>query len=312
MAIAVTDGKIRSASPSSVQHSNKPFPIRKKFNQYWKEVQSSFGAGWKERIHSAGKPYVRLFAVYQKPKVLNKLDDYDLRLLFRAASLAVFYTAEAQYARDAQLDFVEMENRHYAGRPDVVHMYQDLVKSRQFSSARKFYLAHSSDDLTPFPAYRDEAGKIGENTATMLFVDVREKELVRRVVNLKQPAQVVMLTDPNCHFCLALSRTLQGYPRTNKALEEHTIRVTLPGSELEFESLLKWDKTHPEQPVGIMYSLRGWPKIKIMGTPQILFLWHGRITKTLTGWQGKQDVATIKAGLRTIGLLPDHRADSNN
>jgi hypothetical protein len=302
MTIEVTDGRIRPRSPHAKSGSTRASPIQQRFDKYWRAVQATFGKGWGKRSQVAGRMYDQLFASKQNSDFVTKVGNGDLRLLFRAACLAAFYTLDTRYAKDAHMDFIELEKRDFAGRPDYHKMYQTFVNTRQFATAHKFSQAHPDVGLTPFPTYRDEAENVGKSTPTVLVVSTTKRELIRRPVNLNKTAQVVILTDPNCHFCKNFGRALQSRPRLHAVLQKYSLWVTPPGTELEFASLQKWNKTHPDRLISIMYSLQGWPMIKYLGTPEFFFLRQGKLVAKHVGWHGEKDFAALEAELKKIGL----------
>lgn len=300
-ALVFTGGRIRAASPQAAPQPGKPSRIEKRFADYGKAPNPSSGETRVERTNVAQQKYAHWFAQAQTPDFVHDVGSHDLRLLFRTASWVAFVTFDAKYAHDASRDFAEMERRHFAGPADYEQMYRTLVQTRQFSAARKFYQAHPDKGLTPFPAYRDEAKNAGKNTPTVLVVSATRHELIRRPINLNKPAQVLILSDPECHFCADFDQALRSHPKLRAALEQHTVWVTPPGSELEFDTLQQWNKTHPNQTISIMYGLRGWPMVKILAVPQFFFLRHGGIVKHHMGW-GKGGFPALESGLKAIGL----------
>jgi hypothetical protein len=301
LASEFTGDQIRAASPRAAPQSGKPSRVERRFAKYLQAVNPAPGDTQAKRSNRAKRNYARWFAPLQNPHSLRTLGSHDLRLLFRATSSVALATFDAKYARDAYMDFSEMEKRHFAGPPDYEQMYETLVHSRQFAAAHKFYEDHSDADLAPFPAYRDEAKDIGKHTPTLLVVSATKHELIRRPVNLDKPAQVVILTDPHCEFCADFEATLQSQPKLRKALEQHSVWITPPGSVLEFDALQQWNKAHPRLRLNIMYSLQGWPMVKIIATPQFFFLRHGKLVAHEDGW-GKDSLTKIKSGLKAIGL----------
>lgn len=306
LATEITGDRIRPASPVAKQNSRDTYHMQQRFDQLWDEIHSDHNSTRKNRMRAIEKLYKQLFGSYQKRNVVRKLGDEDLRLVFHAAYLMAFHTFQPVYAKDVLVDFMEMERRQFIGPPDYHQMYQALIRTRQYADAHKFYRQHQNVDLTPLPAYRDEAVEITDGIPTVLVVSTTKDELIRRPVDLSKAAQVIILTDPNCGFCKELSNALRSRPKLRDVLDRHAIRVALPGSELEFASLQKWNKAHPHQTVGIMYSLQGWPPIRTLATPLMLFLQHGKTVKKLVGWRGEKDLAILRDDLRAIGLFGKH------
>lgn len=301
-AMEFTGGRIRLASPRAAPQSGEPSLIERRFAEYLKAYQRSPGETDAELARKVGQVYAQWFAPMQTPDSVRKIGSHDLRLLFRAAGIATSASRDARYARDARLDFLEMEKRHFAGWPDYQEMYQSFIETRQFAAAHDFYKSHPDIGLTPFPAYRDGAANAGKRTPTVLVVSTTKRELVRRPVDLDKPALVVVLIDPACHFCAAFERDLRSHPKLREALAGHVLWLTPPTTELEFDSLQAWDRAHPGWPVNIMYSAEGWPMKNLMGTPEFFFLNHGRVVAKHIGWTGEKDFPAIRKDLKAIGL----------
>ncbi len=301
LALEFTGGRIRDASPRAAAQPGGPSLIERRFAEYLKGYRLSLGETDAEVAQMLRQNYAQWFAAMQTPGSVRKIGSHDLRLLFRAACI-VSAMHDVRYAQDAQMDFAEMGKRHFVGWPDYQQMYQALVDTRQFAAVHKFYQAHSGIGLTPLPDYRDETKSADKGAPAILMVSTIKHELVRRPVNLNKPVQVVILADPNCHFCADLDAALQSHPKLREALQQNTIWVTPPGSELEFDTLQQWNKAHPHMRLAIMYSLQGWPMVKIMAVPQFFFLRHGKVVRHRMGCGTQCDLSALRSGLKAIGL----------
>lgn len=305
LATTFTGGRVRGASPRAAPQPGGPSLIERRFAEYLACYLNPPARGENdiEAARTISQDYARWFASMQAAGLVRKIGNHDLRLLFRAAAIADSMSHDTRYARDAHRDFLEMERRHFAGLPDYQSMYQVFIDTWQFAAARAFYQAHPGDGLTPFPAYRDEATGAGKDAPGILVVNSTKRELIHRDVNLDEPRQVVILTSPDCEFCADLDAALQLHPKLRGALRLHTIWVTPPGAELDFDTLQKWNKAHPHMSLAIMYSRRGWPMVKMMAVPQLFFLRHGKVVKHILGCGTRCDLSALRSGLRALGLL---------
>jgi hypothetical protein len=298
--LQVTDGRFQSTDSRTERNSSQVSPTEKRFNGFVTYLDSIHHMPLHKRYRAMDREYEKLFSSVQKSDRLAKLSSVDLRLLLRAATRAS-HGSKAKHIPDARMDLDEMEQRHFASRYDYQAMYLALVQTGRFAAAHKFYQAHLDVGLTPFPSYRDKAQNTGKNTPTVLVVSTAKRELIRRPVNLDKPAQVLILTDPNCHFCVQFEQALQSRPNMRAVLAQHTTWVTPPGSELEFDTLQQWNKAHPRLRLNIMYSLQGWPMVKVLALPQFFFLRHGQVVKHHIGWW-KNGFSALESGLTAIGL----------
>lgn len=302
-ALTVTNGRIRTDSFEPAAGAEASARMQERFDEYSTVIRKSIGEAWDKQSGLVASAYVQTFASEQDPEHLQRATNGSLRLLFRAACLAASYTTDAKYARDAQMDFEEMDKRGFAAEPDESNMYEALIDTRQFAEAREFYRNHGDAGLTPLPTYRDDVHHAGAHTPTVLVVDTDKHELVRRTITLDAPAQVVVLTDPDCHFCRDFDAALASRPALREVLDRYAIWLTLPGSELEFDTLQRWDKAHPAEHVNILFSFDDWPLPRIMGTPVFFFLSRGKLVARHVGWRGPADLSEIEADLRKIGLV---------
>ncbi|MGH8225275.1 MAG: hypothetical protein ACRER1_03855 [Gammaproteobacteria bacterium] len=301
-ALTITGGRIQPNSEIKL-HSSRLSPIRRRFDKYWNLIQGQDAGFGEKRSLLAQSEYDELFAPEQNAANLAKMSSSGLRLLLRAASLTASYTYEARYSRDMALDMAEMEKRHIASEPDYRDMYEALVNNRMFPAARKFYKAHPSVASTPLPEYRDEAGNVGKGTPTVLIVSTAKREMIRQPVNLNAPSQVVILTDPLCHFCAYFLQAIQSRPKLTNALNKHSIWITPPDGVLHFDTLQRWDRAHSAQRINIMYRLRDWPFIKAIAEPTFYFLKRGKLVTAFAGWPKNGNFEKLDAALKKIGLL---------
>jgi hypothetical protein len=300
-ALTFTGGTIRAASPRSSARPGKPSRIVRAFTHTMQALDQSLGEPRARRVKKAKREYARRFARVQSPESVRHIASHDLRLLFRAALRTAFVTLEARYVRDAHRDFAEMEKRQFAGPPDIEGMYKALARTRQFEPAHKFYKAHPDAGLTPLPAYRDEAKHVGAGAPTLLEVSPTKRLLTRRPVNLDKPAQVVILTDPHCHFCAKFEHALQSRPELRTTLAYHSLWITPPIGVTEFDTLQQWNKAHPTMQLHIMYDADAWSMIKMLAVPQFFFLENGQVVKHQIGWKGAGDLDVIDSDLQAIG-----------
>lgn len=289
----------------TVQAQSKPVQnssIQQRFDGYWKLIQGPDAGFGKRRSLLAAREYDKLFASEQNAANIKTTSNSDLKLLFRAANLAAFYTFEIKYSHNMSLDLAEMEKRHIASEPDYRDMYEALVNTRMFDSARQFYKAHPLAALSPLPEYRDEAGNTENGQPTILMVSTDKREMTRRPVDLDVPAKVIIFADPLCHFSADFLHAIGPYPKLSDVLERHAIWMTPPDGVLHFDTLQKWDSAHPEQHINIMYKLKNWSMIKVIQVPMFYFLQNGKLVTTVVGWPKGGNIGKLRSALKQIGL----------
>lgn len=277
--------------------------IKEQFDKYWKLIQGSDVGFGERRSLLAAREYDKFFAPKQNATDIEAINNDDLRLLFRAAGLATFYTFDIKYSRDMSLDLAEMEKRHSASKLDYQDMYEALVNTRMFTAARKFYEAHPSVAPKSLPGYRDEVAVANNETPTILVVSTDKREMIRRSVDLDASSRIVIFVDPLCHFSANFLHAIEPYPKLNDVLKRNAIWIAPPDGVLHFDTLQKWDRAHPEQHINIMYELKEWQIIKAIQVPTFYFLQHGKVVTTVVGWPQGGNVEKLRAALKKIGLL---------
>lgn len=250
-----------------------------------------------------GRTYDRLLSAYQNERKIKTVSDEELRLLFRAANTTAFYTYQPRYVNDMRLDLKQMEQRHIAAKADYQHLYEELTAVRMFTAARKFYAAHPRLGLSPLPAYADKTGSANGRKPTVLKLSTTELAMTRQAVNLDGPSQVVILTDPFCHFANNFATALKVHPDVRNALNGHTIWLAPPNSVLQFTTLQKWNRSHPAEQIEIMFQPGEWSMVKIMQTPTFYFLKGDMLTATVVGWPESGNFKALQASLEKIDLL---------
>lgn len=257
----------------------------------------------KGRYDLLASTYDHLLSGEQNITKIKTLDNEQLRLLFRAADTTAFYTYQPRYVNDMRLDLKQMEQRHIAAKADYQHLYEELTAVRMFNAAREFYAAHSGLGLPPLPAYADKTGSANGRKPTVLKLSTTELAMTRQAVNLDGPSQVVILTDPFCHFANNFATALKAHPDVRNALNGHTIWLAPPNSVLQFTTLQKWNRSHPAEQIEIMFQPGEWSMVKIMQTPTFYFLKGGMLTATVVGWPESGNFKALQASLEKIDLL---------
>ncbi len=251
--------------------------------------------------HDFGKTYDGLFASLQNRSNLTKLNGADVSLLYLAASMANFYTFDARYLDDMQLDLAELQKRGGATQANYDEMYYSFIATRQFSRARAFARAHPRLALVRIPEFRD-VSDAGSSGPTAMIVSPDGRVLSRRSVNLHKPAQIVVITTPFCHFSQRAIPNIESDTTLGQAFRDHATWL-VPPVRGGFDDVEQWNREHPHEAMQIAYKFQEWPMFDRWETPTFYFLKRGKVVAQVVGWPRQGRKREVKAALRRVGLL---------
>lgn len=282
--------------------------ITQKFNLYYELQDPESYKSQTQFYRVMTREYVKLFAAYQDRATLDNINSKEVRLLFRAATIAAFYASlvrtDTRFTNDMAKDLAVLERRHLAGNAEYSDMYKSLVTNREFAEARAFYRTHPLTDFPPLPTYHDKTNEAQGDIPTILSVDATKHALIRHPVDLRNGARIVVLVDPLCHFCHNLLVYMQSHKKLLKLLKEHAVWITPPNGVLEFNTLQKWNRRHPAMQLWIVYAAEEWPMIKRWAVPTFYFLQNGALVTVVHGWPEGGNSDALRKAMRSIGLLP--------
>ncbi len=249
-----------------------------------------------------GKQYDELFSPLQKPGDLPTLDGADVGLLYLAASMTQFYTFDARYVHDMQLDLAELQTRGEATQSQYDAMYNALVASRQFSLARTFARMHHGPAMVRIPDFRD-ISNAGTTAPTAMVVSSDGRHLDRRSINLRKRAQIVVIIAPFCHFAQRGIRDIEADGTLRKTFRKNAAWLVPPNSATSFEAMEEWDRKHPVHAMEMAYTFQEWRMFERWQLPTFYFLKSGKVVAEVIGWPREGRKGEIRAALRRVGLL---------
>jgi len=249
-----------------------------------------------------GEAYSKDFSPLQRHETLVALNGTDLGLLFRAASIAQFYTFDVRYVRDMQLDLAELQKRGGATQGEYGDFYSALIASRRFSQARTFAQTHPGFSIAPIPTFRNLSnGSTAGPTAMILSSD--GSELHRRSINLHEPAQIVVISSPLCHFSAGGLRDIDSDGVLHKVFQSHATWLIPPNAATSFEAVEQWNRKHPDERMVMAYRFQEWPMFDRWELPTFYFLRSGRVIAQVVGWPRQGRKREVEDALRRVGLL---------
>jgi hypothetical protein len=254
----------------------------------------------KASIISAG--YDEMLSSVRAIKPLDSASDHELELLYKAAGLTAFYTADGKHVRDMVSFLNGLERRGLATKSHYVQMYEAFIKVRMLAEARELANRHPLPELEPLPELR-EAADLVAGQPTEWAVDPSRRELLRRSVDLHRPAQVVIVSHPLCHFSQAAVQDIQADPVLDKVFREHARWLAPQDAHLNFDIVQRWNREHPERETTLTVRREEWPMIDSWSTPTFYFLENGAVSAKVEGWPKGGRRPELLAALRQVGLV---------
>jgi hypothetical protein len=279
--------------------------VEKQFEQLSHVEQSTFKLSTTKQAAAISETYDRLFG--RKNRKLGLISRSNLRLLYRAAYIASFYTFSPKYRRDMAKILAALEERDAATRQDYSHMYGALIAARKFAEARRFYHAHPNLKRPPPPKY-EESPRVNGHHKTVLIISPRQRKLVRKKVEFKQ-AQIIVVADPLCHFSRYGLHDIESDPVLARIFKTHAIWLAPTEHSLHLDVLQKWNAHHPDVPFVLAYRQTDWPKLYNWKLPTFYFFKNGALVASIVGWSKEGDKKELKADLREIGLASGRTAE---
>jgi len=234
---------------------------------------------------------------------LAELESADLESWFRAASLTGYDTAGETFVEHMSRIHGELEHRGAAS--DVIHkkMFEGYVQVRMLDEARALARQQPHLGVEVLPEVRD-TGALVPGRPSLWVVDPDKRQLQRQSIDLHQPAQVVMVSLPDCHFSQNAMRALESDPVLGPVLATHALRLAPQAAQIDFDVLQQWNREHPTQAIALAVRSDEWPLVDSWNTPTFYFLKNGTLVAKVEGWPPGGRRAEVVAGLQQIGLLP--------
>lgn len=247
--------------------------------------------------------YDEFFAAARPDRGLDRIGDHDLGLLYGAASLAEYDTANDNYVRDMQVYLDALQARKLASERDVVQMYRALVSLRRPAEASEFARRHPLPELKPFPAWHDASG-LAAGLPTELALDPDRHELLRRSVDLHRAAQIVVVGHPSCHFTQNAAHDLLADPVLGDIFRSHARWLAPQDSVFDWDAFEQWNRSHPEQELTMAFRRDEWPMIDTWNLPTFYILKDGALQAKFFGWPAGGRRSELLAALQQVGLAP--------
>lgn len=284
------------------RHPAEPGSIDHKFGAFHRADRAAFAMPDRARAAAVGRAYDHAFASDVSTERLAVMRAHDLELVYRAAHMAAFHTLDERHIRDMQAALGALQHRALATAEHYAKLHRVLIEARRLPEASAFAAKHPALDLEPIPVLH-EAPDIQPGSPTEWVVDPHNDELLRRSVELKRPAQVLVVSHPLCHPSSRAMRDILADPVLSSLFRAHAKWLAPQADSLNIAQIQRWNRDHPGQETTLAYQRDEWPMIDRWSTPTFYFFEHGVVRYKVEGWPKAGRRAELLAGLRRIGLV---------
>ncbi|MGA0586032.1 TlpA family protein disulfide reductase [Dyella sp. KRB-257] len=237
--------------------------------------------------------YTRLFAGDLAPAALERASAPDLRLLARAARVALEADPDGRAADDLARVLEVMQSRGMVGDADFLPLYRARVTTRHFDAAQRLAQAHPGMAVSVLPALENPPAAPTEPTALTVSADGRH--MTRESIDLDAPLRIVVVAA--CHFSEDAVRAIAADPRLDALFHQHA--VWLAADATPPDDAAAWNHAFPGQPIHIAWRDREWSMLESWAMPTYYVFRHGREVARWSGWLG---LDALRAELTKAGV----------
>ena len=266
-----------------------------------------FDASIKERSDDPNRPgaittvYERDFALHGNMAQLRGESPAELGARFRAAYVAIFYTAKTGVA-DIEPVFAALNARNAATALHYQQLFESLVRTRQLEKARA--LQSTAEPLSieweTLPEERDHSAGIAERR----YWDVADDKLQLDRYHWPESSGplVVVVAHPLCHFSRDASAAIAADPQLTALFANRSLWLAPQDGNLDLEVVQSWNQRHRLFRQRIVYVERDWPDINDWATPNFYFFRDGKLVQTVSGWPKEGRRGELLAAAKASGI----------
>lgn len=273
--------------------------IEQRFNELYLLELRLGNATDLERGKALASRYLALFPDAREADYLRGTSDSDLKLLYRAASLANSGDPDTEISAAMAAAIDVMAARGIAAPSELLRARDALLIARQFDSARRFTDAHTAAQLTPLPKILGAQADF-DGQPTLWHMDADSDTLERRPVDTS-PLQIMVLA--GCHFSADAARDIVADPVLGPLFRQHGHWLSLPPGQEDLQAVRDWNREHPQAPMEMLYDRSEWPVFTDWRMPTFYVIHHGKVLGSMAGWSSSSR-GELTALLRRTGLLP--------
>ena len=237
--------------------------------------------------------YARLFDSELKPTALKGTSAPDLRLLARAARVALEADPDGRAADDLTRVLDVMQSLGMVGDAEFRPLYRARVTTRRFDAARALAQTHPGMKMPALPKLEGETSTTGQPTVLRVSKDGRRMH--REAIALDVPLRIVVVAA--CHFSEDAARAIAADPRLDALFHQHAVWLAAEGTYPA--DAAAWNRAFPTQPIDVAWRDREWSMLDSWAMPTYYVFRHGREVARWSGWLG---LDALRAELTKAGV----------
>jgi len=227
-------------------------------------------------------------------------DTESLKILFDAANLTAFYSAQFVHAELMRKCFALLREAGYEDMARGRDVYQSFIAAEAFIQARAFADMYPQLALPPLPAV----------TETPIGTELQEWLLDRTGANMRgtefslpSGPFLIIVSSPHCHFSLASMGAIAKMPDFRKVQPRFKWLMRM---ERNFDApwLAKWNAAYPQFRVSIARRASDWRAITHWSTPNFYFFKDGVLAFRFSGWPAEGNGELFDRGMKAAGFRP--------
>jgi hypothetical protein len=254
-------------------------------------------------ITAVSAAYADLRSRMGLPGSLPRLTISELRLLFKAADEAAFYSSSATHANDMLAIATELARKRALEDSQTQKVYSSLIAARDYMSAGAWRTLHRIviRDAT-LEIHDSPSSSSTEPTELALVGD----DLIRIKFRFPEGGFVVAVGDPQCHFTQYAIEDIMDDPVLKKTLAGRMKWISPQQRNESLSPFYEWNRRYPDAPISQAYLMSEWKMIDEWQTPTFYFFEDGVLKSKFAGWPREGRKELLRDSMNHVGIRTAH------
>jgi len=276
--------------------------LESQLNEFEKVTNSNPDFTTNERAAAVASGFDGFVAPFLSPERIQSLSETELKILFRAVDMTVFYTDEPKYVVSLRRIVEALEDRKIVTDEHYQALYFSLLQVRELNEADDFIKIHPLVISDALPKH-SEAANLSDQLPTEWIIDAETSSLERRNVDIQAGVHIIVVSSPGCPFSRNAVRDISRDPMLMRAFDGHVKWLIPQMRRSHFSETKEWNSSYPNFKMTMAYKRQEWKEINHWGTPTFYFYKDGILSGKVTGWPQEGNQESLKIELKKIGLI---------